>query len=140
MTEYDGGCHCGSIGFHYRTDHAPSLWSIRACQCSFCRAHDALSTSDPTGKLEFFASRPANLERYRFGLRTADFLLCRECGVYIGAFIETGNGAWGIINTRSLGKTPDDVAAAVPADYDSETTTGRVGRREERWTPAISAM
>ena len=135
MTSHAGTCFCGSIGYQYNTTVAAADWSIRACQCAFCRAHDALSTSDPAGTLEFSASSPDNLQRYRCAMRTADFLLCRECGVYIGAVIETDQGRFGIINTHSLASTPADIADVAPITYDSEDKYGRVGRRETRWTP-----
>lgn len=136
MKRYDGGCHCGAIGFHFRTSKTPSDWSIRACQCSFCRAHGALSTSDPDGKVEYIATDAGKLQRYRFGLRTADFLLCKECGVYVGAVLKTTEGSWGIINTRALYEGPIDMSAVEPSDYDGEDTSGRIKRREDRWTPA----
>lgn len=135
LSEFQGSCHCGAIGFSYRTSIAPEHWSIRACQCSFCRAHDTLSTSDPAGSLEFTASDPDLLNRYRFGLRTADFLLCRECGIYIGALIETGKGRFGIISMHALVEAPENLAATEPISYDSEDIAERVSRREERWTP-----
>ncbi len=135
-SEYQGSCHCGAIGYSYRTDILPERWSIRACQCRFCRAHDALSASDPSGSVEFTVADTEALNRYRFGLRTADFLLCRECGVYIGALIETENGQFGIINTHALLQTPETLAATEPMHYDSEDVGGRVSRREDRWTPA----
>ncbi len=134
-SEFRGSCHCGAIGFRYRTAILPECWSIRACQCSFCRTHDALSTSDPAGSLEFTASDPGLLQRYRFGLRTADFLLCRECGVYVGALIRTDQGRFGIINTHALVVAVDKVASTEPISYDSEDVAARVSRRETRWTP-----
>lgn len=139
MASYAGACHCGAIGFEYRTDVPPPKWSIRACQCTFCRAHDALSTSDPGGDIRFRAEEPQHLQRYRFGLKTADFLLCRNCGVYIGALIETDSGRYGIVNTHALVETPADIAGTAPIRYDSEDTGGRVRRREERWTPVSEA-
>jgi hypothetical protein len=133
--DYEGSCHCGAIGFTYSTEVRPNRWSVRACQCSFCRAHDALSTSDPDGSLAFTTSSPEMLQRYRFGLGTADFLLCRNCGIYIGAAIESDNGCFGIINTHALKSAPGDIAMAVPITYDNENTEGRISRRGERWTP-----
>lgn len=135
MRDYAGQCHCGAIGFEYRTAIPPSRWSIRACQCAFCRAHDALSTSDPAGEIRWVTGTPDALQRYRFALKTADFLLCRRCGVYIGALIETPSGAYGIINTHALADTPTDLAAPAPISYDGEASGERVGRREDRWTP-----
>ena len=139
MSSYSGKCHCGSIGYRYSTELPPPQWSVRACQCTFCRAHDALSTSDPEGHIEFNGNNAGTLQRYRFGLRTADFLLCRECGVYIGAVIKTDNGMWGIINTHTLTNIPGDIADVAPIDYDGENTGSRVSRREDRWTPASTA-
>lgn len=132
---YDGGCHCGAIGFRFQSDRAPSRWSVRACQCRFCRLHGALSTSDPDGALDFSASQPDRVLRYRFALQTADFLLCQQCGVYIGAVIETEGQRFGIINTLALTAQPDDLAAAQPVSYAGEDTGGRIDRRVERWTP-----
>ena len=137
--DYAGSCHCGALGFQYHTNIAPDAWSIRACQCSFCRAHDALSTSDTDGHIEFTSSKPEFLQRYRFGLKTADFLLCGRCGVYIGAVIETNSGAFGIINVHVLRETPANLAGPAPISYDDEEVSGRVSRREELWTPVESA-
>lgn len=135
MSNYTGRCFCGAIGFTYSTEIKPPDWSIRACQCRFCRAHDALSTSDPGGTLSFDATEPEQLQRYRFAMKTADFLLCRNCGVYIGAVITTPAGAWGIVNTHALDPVPDDIADVQPISYDNEDSSGRIARREERWTP-----
>ena len=137
--DYSGSCHCGAIGFTYRTAIRPGRWSIRACQCSFCRAHDAMSTSDPDGELAFTAKRADMLQKYRFGLGTADFLLCRNCGIYIGAAINSPNGCFGIINTHALIEAPPQIADPLTISYDSENTEGRVSRRGERWTP-VSAL
>jgi hypothetical protein len=83
----------------------------------------------------FHVNQGAALQRYRFGLRTADFLLCRRCGVYLGAQIETAHGAFGIINTLALTPLPAELPVAVVADYRAERTPDRIARREQRWTP-----
>ena len=75
------------------------------------------------------------LERYRFGLKTADFLLCKRCGVYVGAQIETFHGAFGIINTLTMMPVPDGLPVPALTDYSSESSNDRVERREKRWTP-----
>ncbi len=138
-TTYTGHCHCGAIGFRYTTGLAPADWSVRACQCRFCRMHDALSTSDPGGRLVFACDDPDQLQRYRFALRTADFLVCRQCGVYIGAVIDVDGTCYGIINTHALDAPPPEIAAVGTISYDDEDVNGRVNRREQRWTPAVAA-
>jgi hypothetical protein len=135
LRDFRGGCHCGALGYSFRTALPVAQWSVRACQCRFCRAHGALTTSDPDGRLTFLVNQMQALQRYRFGLKTADFILCSRCGVYLGAQIETAPGAVGIINTCAITPLPEDLPAARPADYDSESSSERVTRRQKRWTP-----
>jgi len=135
LRTFEGGCHCGAIGFSFLTSLPVTEWSVRACQCRFCRAHGARTTSDPSGRLAFHAREAEALQRYRFGLMTADFLLCRACGIYLGAQIATARGAFGIINTLALAPQPAGLPVAARADYGSEDTPHRIARRERRWTP-----
>jgi hypothetical protein len=140
LRTFEGGCHCGALGFAFHTALPVTEWSVRACQCGFCRAHGALTTSDPSGRLAFHVRQGEALERYRFGLMSADFLLCRRCGVYVGAQLETARGAFGIINTRTLLPVPEGLPLPAKADYGSESTSERVARREQRWTPLAKVI
>jgi hypothetical protein len=137
--KHAGTCHCGALGFSYETDLAPERWSIRACQCSFCRAHGALSTSDPHGSLSFHASDARQLVRYRFGLRTADFLLCGRCGVYLGAVLVTDSARVGVLNLNAL-REPLVTATSQPVSYEGEDSSQRAARRLSRWTPIVGSL
>jgi hypothetical protein len=141
MTEhaYYGACHCAAIGYTYRTALPPGQWSVRECQCAFCRAHAATTTSDPGGSIEFTVRDAQGLHRYRFGLRTADFLLCRNCGVYIGALARTGRGQFGIINLHALRASVLGLPAPMGRNYEGEDAAARVARRMLQWTPVIAA-
>jgi hypothetical protein len=132
---FEGSCHCGALGFSFQTALPAPSWSVRACGCGFCRAHGALTSSDPAGALVFHVREAAALQQYRFGLRSADFLVCARCGVYLGARIETADGAFGIINTRALAPVPEGLPVAAVADYSSESASERLARRVQRWTP-----
>src|SRR5437764_12445531 len=99
---FDGSCHCGAIAFTFETSRSPAVWQIRACQCGFCRRHAALTTSDPEGRVAFRIGKEDTLVRYRFGLRTADFLLCRNCGVYLGAVLTSSRGQFATFNINTL--------------------------------------
>jgi hypothetical protein len=132
--EYLGRCHCGALSARYRTAIAPPAWSLRACQCSFCRGHGAISTSDPQGLLEFRSSDPALVQRYRFGGRTADFLICRECGSFVGVEMASDKGRFGVLNVLSL-RPALALLAAEPMEYGRESPEARRLRREARWTP-----
>jgi hypothetical protein len=135
--EYSARCHCGVITAQYSTKKPPVEWPIRACQCSFCRAHGALSTSDPAGSLQFWCSRPELLQRYRFATGTAEFLLCRECGVYLGAQISSDGERFGILNTLTLHPAPAGLRSPEAMNYGGETAESRRARRIARWTPLV---
>ncbi len=134
---YAGQCHCGAIGYSFETGLPPSAWLVRACGCSFCRAHGAQTASDPQGSLQFRVADPTRLVRYRFGLRTADFLVCAQCGIYIGAEITTGRGRYGIVNLNAMRPLPGELPRAQAMSYEGENEARRAERREARWTPIM---
>ncbi len=133
--EYLARCHCGALTARYRTAIEPSAGSLRACQGSFCRSHGALMASDPAGALEFRSNNPDQVQRYRFGGRTADFLICRVCGVYVGVQMASDKGRFGVLNVLSLRPPVAGLPPAEPMDYGAETAEVRRLRREMRWTP-----
>ena len=135
MTAYRGRCHCGAVGYEYETALAPADWPMRACQCSFCRKHGGVYTSDPKGAVRWMHEDPTLLSRYRFGHKTADFVFCGRCGGYLGAVTEEDGQMLMVMNTRSLDPRPDGLAAAQPMSYEGETADDRGTRRAARWTP-----
>lgn len=137
MLAYGGGCHCGALSITFETAQPPASLQRRACQCSFCRAHAAVTMSDPDGAIRLDAKADA-LVRYRFGLKTADFLICARCGVYVGALFSAGDETWGIVNTNALHERDAFSAPVQTVSYDGETTSSRGERRKERWTPVLA--
>ncbi|MEM7503040.1 MAG: aldehyde-activating protein [Pseudomonadota bacterium] len=135
MNRYRARCHCDALGYTYLTAIDPTAWSVRSCQCEFCRGHGARCTSDPDGAVCFEFSDENALRRYRFGLRTADFLVCRRCGVYLAAVIQDGDKAFATVNLNALISDVPGVPPTEPAVYDGENTEGRIERRYRRWTP-----
>lgn len=126
---FSGSCHCGALQLRYETAVPVEGWAPRACQCTFCRKHGARNVSDPRGRWHV-GGRPT---RYRFALRTADFLICPTCGCYVGCALEHEGRWYGSVNVRML-----DVAVPspdTPFDYEGETAEERIRRRVARWTP-----
>ena len=134
---FEGGCHCGNLSYVFEASAGLDVLGLRADMCSFCRAHGARNTSDPNGAMRIAVRDAAKLKRYRFGLKTADFLLCADCGVYIGAMLEDGGKAWFTVNVNSFREKPALDFPMVPHDFDAEDVLTRIARRKARWTPVV---
>lgn len=77
------------------------------------------------------------VEPYRFGSRTADYLICRRCGVYVGAICETAAGLRAVVNVNCLMDRAHFTQEASAPDYDGETSEARLARRAANWMPAL---
>jgi hypothetical protein len=135
VTEYRGGCHCGLVQLTYRTALEPERWSLRHDGCSFCRKHGVVATSDPVGEVTFVLRDGGRERRYRFGTKTADFLICGECGVFVAAVTDTPNGTRAVINARVLSDVTLDFDRVTIASLDAESAEERQARRSRNWTP-----
>jgi hypothetical protein len=137
LTEHHGGCHCGNIRTVLRLSRSPAESPLRACACAFCRAHATRTIADPAGFFELGAADWSLVERYRFGSRTADYIVCRRCGVYVAALCETAAGPRAVVNVNSLDARAAFTQTPAAPDYDGETTEARLARRAANWMPAV---
>ncbi len=135
MHHFHGSCHCGNLEVDYSATVPPEVAAARACQCSFCRKHDARALSDPSGAIEITVHNEALLERYRFGLAATDFLICRKCGVYVSAYMPDGEVAYANVMVNVLDDR-EQFRQPIPVDLGGETETGKRQRRRDKWTPA----
>jgi hypothetical protein len=132
---FEGGCHCGNLTYVFEASSALERLGLRGCQCRFCREHGARTTSDPQGHMRVSVQDSTHLRRYRFGLKTADFLICSECGVYIGALMADGEARWMTVNVNTFKEPPVLNHPIAKMNFDSEDASSRIGRRKTRWTP-----
>ena len=131
---FEGRCHCGAIGLSFRTAQLPDRWPVHACQCRFCRSHGARTTSDRHGSVIFHIDNPGKLHRYRFESRTADFLVCRDCGTYVAAVVTSPRGQFATLNVNAITGIPA-LPEASAVSYEGESAEQKRARREGHWTP-----
>lgn len=132
----EGTCHCGVITIRLETAREPHVLPVRICGCTFCTKHRPRYTSDPDGRVTIAARDEAGVSRYRFGLRLADFLICRSCGVFVAAF-EPGSPGRAVINLDVLASAAQFTAPpTLFTAYDAEDVATRTARRAKSWTPA----
>jgi hypothetical protein len=129
---YRGACHCGVVRAEYETN-APVR--LRADGCSFCSSRGVKSASDPEGRLALTATK--KLTRYRFGHKTADFLICPDCGTYVATHMEGPRGPIGVINVVGLQINELKHLPATLTSLEGESVEERTARRISRWTPMI---
>lgn len=137
---YEGRCHCQNLHWKFHTEKPARDWLVRSCQCSFCRAHGARCTSDPDGAVDFSVQDESALLRYQFSLSVAQFLVCKNCGVYIGAIMTQPTASFTTINLNTMITTTSDLPEPNFVSYDNENLIERVERRQLRWTPVTTAL
>lgn len=135
MAVHEGGCHCGNVRLAFETAIAPDKIDIRACQCSFCRKHNSLAAADPEGMLTIRVKDDRLLKHYTFGLRTAEYLVCRDCGVYVAAVTTDDSAPRAIVIVNALDERARFSREPRPTVYDAETREERMVRRRTGWTP-----
>jgi len=135
---YHGQCHCGNLELAFETNLKPEQLSVRACSCSFCRSHGARSTSDPKGSVKITVHDSSQLIRYRFGLKTADFLICKRCGVYLAAVMTEGGTSYATVNISTFDFLARFKKKPVIVSYDGESEAERRARRRKNWTPVVA--
>ncbi len=81
------------------------------------------------GLAELSAKDWSLVEAYRFGSATADYLICRRCGVYVAAICETSAGTRAVVNVNCLTDRAAFTAEPVVSEYDGEATDVRLARR-----------
>jgi hypothetical protein len=134
-SRFAGRCHCGNLEVTFDARTPAKDLVVRSCTCSFCCRHGARCVSDPAGAVRILVHDPALLLRYGFGLRTADFLVCRRCGVYLGAVMALRDSAVATINVNTFDPPHPFQRAGVPMDYGRESEPERRARRAAGWTP-----
>ena len=134
---YPGACHCGNIEVRLESDKTSLELGTRTDTCSFCSKHHSVYTSDPGGEIHLSLRDASLLARYRFGTRTADFLLCKACGVLVAAYMP--EPALAVVNVNVLEARAAFLANPLQvADLDGESLEQRLARRRARWTPVLS--
>jgi len=135
---YTGQCHCGNVSLEFHCGAPPEQVRVRECSCGFCRKHGVRSIADAKGAVLLRIASPDRVTRYRFGLATADFLVCRDCGVYVAAVLEDGGERFASVNLNALERAGDFTRKPLTISYEGESVAERMARRRSKWTPVES--
>jgi hypothetical protein len=124
----EGSCHCGNVRVRIELSRPPSEYQPRACDCDFCRKHGAAYVSDPQGALQIRIKDERETHRYRQGSGLADCLLCRQCGVLIGAcFFD--ERLFAVVNAKIM-----DAGVSFGAEMPVSPQRLSAAEKRHRWT------
>ncbi len=133
-----GRCHCGNIRFEFDSSVPRSELPVRVCGCAFCIRHGARYTSDPGGAVRVEIDDGELVQRYAFGHRTAEFILCRRCGCVPLATSVIDGKTYAIININVTNEPEAFSRPPAAFDYDDETVEERLTRRKEKWIGTVT--
>ena len=128
MPQINGGCYCGNIHLDVSLSREPAEYSPRACDCDFCQKHGSAYVSDRRGSLRITVGNELEVSRYRQGSNTAEMLVCRTCGVLVGALYREGERLFGTVNARAL-----DCRASFGADKSVSPKSLSADVKAQRW-------
>ena len=128
-----GACHCGNLRFTLEWRPAPTEIPARACGCSFCQKHGGVWTSCPQGVLEVRIRDPQQVQRYAFGTRTADFHVCRSCGVVPVVTSEIAGHLYAVVSVNAMEGLDAALVRRAPASFEAESEAARLARRARNW-------
>ena len=130
-----GSCRCGNIRVTFDWPSSEPSIPVRACGCSLCTKHRAVWTSHPDGRFGIQVADETQVTRYRFGTRTADFHICRICGVIpiVTCLIE--GTQYAVVNVNTFDNVDRSQLVEAAADFEGETAENRLARRRRNWTP-----
>jgi hypothetical protein len=139
MAQLHGGCHCGGLELGIELPRPAQTYAPRACDCDFCRKHAAAYVSDPYGSLLVRVRDTAAEGRYRQGSGSAEMLLCRNCGVLLGALYRHENALLGVANVRTL-ESRGEFAPEQTVSPRLLSAEQKVGRWREIWFPNVNII
>ena len=132
-----GSCHCRNVSFTLRWEPDPAEIQARACTCSFCMKHGGVWTSYPAGTLQVRVKDASAVARYGFGTRTAEFHVCRGCGVVPVVTSRIDGRLYGVVSVNAFENVDPSMLRRAPMTFDHETEATRLARRKRNWIGSV---
>ncbi|HTJ05010.1 MAG TPA: hypothetical protein VL624_06665 [Caldimonas sp.] len=128
-----GSCHCGNISFALDWQPEPAEIPARACSCSFCTKHGGVWTSCPTGSLSVHLKDSNRVAVYVFGTRTAQFHVCRNCGIVPVVTSTIDGTVYAVVSVNAFDNVQPELLRHGAVSFDGEGTGDRLARRQRNW-------
>src|SRR5258706_5655584 len=135
-----GSCHCRNISFTLAWEPSPAEIPARACSCTFCSKHGGVWTSWPSGSLRVTVEDAAQVSKYLFGTKTAEFHVCSRCGVVPLVTSRLDGRLYAVVSVNAFDGVASALIRRTPARFDGEGTGERLERRKRNWIPQVEVI
>ncbi|GLQ88204.1 GFA family protein [Dyella flagellata] len=135
-----GSCHCGNITYSLDWAPDPAQIPVRACTCTFCTKHGGVWTAYPAGVLKISVKDPAQRSRYAFGTETADFHICKLCGVVPLVTSSIDGQDYAVVNVNTFENVDDSLLQRSSSNLDGENLEDRLARRKRNWIANVTFL
>ena len=133
-----GSCHCGSISYQLETEFKLNELPVRICSCDYCTKSGNRYISDSKAHLAIYWDE-SKVNRYQFGTKTADFIICQLCGVMPFVLSEIDDHSYAVINYNSITEQSQLNQNDIPRlDFDGELPMNRLERRRRNWIGKVT--
>ncbi|MCZ6511764.1 MAG: hypothetical protein O7A62_14405, partial [Alphaproteobacteria bacterium] len=85
------------------------------------------------GRVQLSSDDPARVQRYRFGTETADFYICKTCGVAPIVTSDIDGSTYSVVNVNCFDDVDRSELVESTTDFDGEATEDRLARRQRNW-------
>ena len=133
--QINGSCHCGNIHFTLDWPASGPTIPVRACGCDHCKKHRGVWTSHPDGRFRLSIADQYQAAEYQFGTKTADFHVCKTCGIVPIVTCVIDGSRYAVVNVNTFDNVDRSELAEAPTDFEGEGTADRLARRRRNWTP-----
>ncbi|GLQ93390.1 GFA family protein [Dyella acidisoli] len=133
-----GSCHCGNITYTLDWSPDPTEIPARACTCTFCSKHGGVWTSYPAGSLKVKVKDVQLVSRYAFGTETADFYVCKQCGVAPLVTSLIDERLYAVVNVNTFENVDASLLRRSSSTLDGENTDDRLARRKRNWIADVT--
>lgn len=128
-----GSCHCRNISFTLECASDLTKMPARACTCSFCTKHGAIWTTLSSASLKISVKQPADLAKYSFETKTAQFHICTVCGVVPVVVSRIEGRLYAVVNVNTFEEVDSSLFQLASANFDGESEEMRLARRKRNW-------
>jgi hypothetical protein len=133
----EGACHCGNVRFDLRWEPDPKEIPARECDCTFCRKHGGVWTSNPAATVEVKVREPAKVSKYTFGTGTAVFHICTQCGIVPLVTSEIDGHIYAVVSVNAFENVDPAMIRKAPISFEGEEVGSRLDRRKRNWIRTV---